>query len=281
MRQGVAANARTAVILRIEAEGVGIGLRHAEGLVPVARRVVADVDLLVVDTAGVVLDDAEVVVRLVAVGVADDVLELLGAALVGLALLDDLGDAAALHGGFQTDDRLIAALLGRAGVLARKLEGVLDGFALLTGVATLGDFRVVAQVEEGVGDLAVRHPDVDDRDSGVAHASGHEFGLDDFLNVVFAETLGLSERSGVVLSENTGHGAVKGVYNSKTNMCRILEGNLHGKFRVQCFSLVRNENGIRQRTRRCGCNSGFLGSGRRGRRISGRSGGRIRWGNGG
>jgi len=232
LAHGVAADARTAVILGVKAEGVGIGLRHAEGLVPVARRVVADADLVVAVAAGVVLDDAEVIGRVVRLGLADELLELPGSALVGLLLAANLGGPpAAHHGSLLGDDRL-AALLGRAGVFARKLEGVLDGVALLSGVAALGDLRVVAQVEEGAVGLAVCNPDVDDRDAGVAHALGHEIRFEDLVDVVLAEALGLSERSGVVLSEHAGSGAGKGVQHRETDVGGVLEGDLDRKFGV-------------------------------------------------
>lgn len=125
LRRGVSADARTAVILRIEPEGVGIVLRHAEGLVPVPGRVVTNVDLVVVDAAGEVLDDAKVIVRTIFLGVADHVLELLGAALLGLALLDDLGNAVVEaasavvdDGSFLGDDLRGGAVL-RTGIFAR------------------------------------------------------------------------------------------------------------------------------------------------------------------
>jgi len=244
--RGVSADTRTAVILRIEAEGVGVGLGHAEGLVPVAGRVVADVDLVVVDAAGVVLDDAEVVVRVVGVGVADLVLELLDAALLGLAFSDDLGEVAADVGGCFLGDGFFVV---GARVDAGKLEGVLNGLADFAGVATLGDFGVVAHVEEGVGDLAVGDPDVDDRDLGVLHALGHEGAFHDRFDVVLAETLGLSERSGVVLSEYAGEGAGKGVLHSETDMGGVLMVDLDRDIGIESFSLVAHEDGIRQRTR--------------------------------
>jgi len=244
--RGVSTDTRTAVILGIEAESVGVGLGHAEGLVTVAGRVVADVDLVVVDTAGVVLYDAEVVVRLVGFGVADLVLELLDAALQDLALVDDPVEAAAAFGG--------GSLLGDLGAVlgtwvdAGKLKGVLNGLALLAGVATLGNFGVVAQVEEGVGDLAVRDPDVDDRDLSVLHALGHEVGIDNSFDVVLAETLSLSERSGVVLSEDARDGFGKGILYGETNVGGILMGDLDGDIGIYCFSFIGYQDGIRQWT---------------------------------
>jgi len=275
--RGISTNARTAVILRIEAEGVGIGLGHAEGLVPVAGGVVADVDLVVVDTAGVVLDDTEVIVRVVGLGAADLVLELLGAALVGLALADDAREVAAARGLLGDGN----AVLG-AWVDAGKLEGVLDGFADLTGVATLGDFGVVAHIEEGVGDLAVGDPDVDDRDLGVLHALGRKVGVHDGLDVVLAETLGLSERSGVVLSEYTGNGASEGILHGETNVGGILVGDLDRDIGIESISLVGHEDGIRQRTSLCGSGRRCLRGGRIGRRLrGGRRGWDIGWGRSG
>jgi len=135
-----------------------------------------------VDTAGVVLNDAEVVVRTVEFGVANLLLELPDAALLGLALVDDLVKVAAGWGGLLGN---FGAVLG-TWVDAGKLEGVLDGLALLAGVATLGDFSVVTHIEEGVDDLTVGDPDIDDRDLRVLHALGHEVGVDNSLNVVLA-----------------------------------------------------------------------------------------------
>jgi len=254
--RGVPTDTRTTVILRIEAEGVGVGLRHAEGLVTVAGRVVANVDLVVVNTAGVVLHDTEVFVRFIVFGVADLFLELLDAALLGLALADDLVEVAAAVGwGSLLGD--FGAVLG-TWVNAGKLEGVLDGLALFAGVATFGDFGVVTDIEEGVGDLTVSDPDIDDRDLGVLHALGHEVGVDDSLDVVLAKTLGLSERSGVVLSEDARDSAGKGIFHRETNVCGILMRDLDGDIGIQGFSLVGYKDSIRQRTRPCGRSSRFL-----------------------
>lgn len=72
---GVSTHARTAVILWIEAERVGVAFRHAESLVTISCGVVTDVDLVVVDAAGVVFDDTKVVFDVVGFRVSSDFLE--------------------------------------------------------------------------------------------------------------------------------------------------------------------------------------------------------------
>lgn len=267
-RRGVTTNARTAVILGIKAEGVGIGFRHAEGLVTITRRVMADMDLVVEGTAGVILDDAEVLVGIVSFGVAHDFLKFMRAALLGLSLLDSFGDPSALlrffFGCFFCDR--CATLFRRTRVHAGKLESVLDGLTFLTGVATFGNFRVVTEVEEGIRSLTVRHPDVDNRNLGVAHAPGHKIGFQDILNIFFTETLGFSERSGVILGVYARTGATEGVLHSEAYMSSILEGDSNRKFGIHGFSLVRNQDGIRKRTTRGRSIGGSLGGGRSGRR---------------
>jgi hypothetical protein len=100
----------------------------------------------------------------------------------------------------------------RAWIDTRKLEGVLDGIAYVAGVATLGDFRVVRTVKKGhLGCLAIRDPDVNDGNLCVTHALGGEIDGDQVFNVLFFETLGFSERSGVVLSKDARDGTSKGI----------------------------------------------------------------------
>lgn len=279
LRQCVATNARTAVILGIEAEGVGIGFRHAEGLVTIACRVVTDVDLVLEGTAGVVLDDAEVIVGIVCFGVAHDRLEFRGAALPRLSLPDPLGHAPPLLGFFFGDGR--AALFRRTRVDAGELEGVLNGLAFLAGIAAFGNFRVVDDVEERVGCLTVRHPDVDDRNLGAAHATGHEIGFHDTFNVVFAETFGFSERSGVILRIDAGSDARESVFHREAYMSGVLEGNSDRKIGIHGFSLVGHQDGIRKRTTRRRRSGWSLRGGRNGRRVGRRGGRRIRWRHGG
>jgi len=228
----------------------------------------ADVDLVVEGTAGVILDDAKVVVRTILFGVTHDVLEFSGAALFALSLLDLLGEQTALlrffFFGCFFGDRC-AALFGRARVYAGKLEGVLDGLALLAGVATLGNFRVVHKFEEGIGSLTVRHPDVDNRNLRISHAPGHEISFQNIFNVFFAETLSFSERSGVILGEHTRTGACEGIFHLEAYMSCVLEGDSNRKLGVQGFSLVGNQDGIRQRTSRGRSIGGSLFGGRKSR----------------
>jgi len=82
-------------------------------------------------------------------------------------------------------------------------------------MATLGDFRIVSIGQKGgVACLAFRDPDVHDRNLCVAHALGGEI---DLIVKVWGilETLGFSERSGVVLGEDARDGTSKGILDLK------------------------------------------------------------------
>jgi len=77
-------------------------------------------------------------------------------------------------------------------------------------VATLGDFRVINIIIQKAkfALLAFRDPDVHNRNLRIAHALGGE--IDGVcVCVLFFETLGFSERSGVVLSEDARDGTSK------------------------------------------------------------------------
>jgi len=163
----ISTHARSAVILRIEAEGVGISFWNAEGLVTVSCRVVADVNLVVEGAAGVIFDNTEVIVRVVWLGVSDQVLEFLGASLLGFLLSDEVVR------GRQSAGRCLLLFLYfivGARTLARKLESVLNGLAYLFGVATLGDFGIIGIKQPSIGDFTVLHPDIDDGNLSVFHA---------------------------------------------------------------------------------------------------------------
>jgi len=113
---GISTNARTAVILGIKAERVGVAFGHAEGLVTISCGVMTDVDLVVLHTARVVFDDTKVIFDVVGFGLSGDFLEFRGAALVGFLFAD--------HFVSEFSDAIIGASID-----ARKLEGVLDGVA--------------------------------------------------------------------------------------------------------------------------------------------------------
>lgn len=139
----VSANARSAIVLGVESEGVGVGFRHTEGLVTVAGGVVTDVDLVVEGTARVILDNTEVIVRSGVFGASGEGLEFGGASFIGLLFLDEISgmkiaDVLKFANGFRF-------LVGRAR-LARNLEGVLNSLALFIGVATFGNFGIVGSV---------------------------------------------------------------------------------------------------------------------------------------
>jgi len=136
----ISTNARSAVILRIEAERVGIGFRDAEGLVTVSCRIVANVDLVVESTAWVIFDNAEVIVRVVWLGVTDQCLEFGSGSFFGFLRFDKVGNQSAGRLDLLAD---LLRSINRARTFTRKLESVLNGLACLSGVATLRDFGVV------------------------------------------------------------------------------------------------------------------------------------------
>lgn len=247
---GVSTDARTAVILGIKAECVGIGFWHAEGLVTVPCGVMAHVDLFMGGTTRIVLHHAKVIFRAIIFGVTGDRLEFHGAALEGFLFADDLVGLAA---------SLIIAPFRRfafcwTGLHARKFEGVHNGLALLASMATLGNFCVVGSVEEGhSGAYAILNPEIDDGNLGAMHASRCEVGLGKFVHfqVRFFETLGLSEGTRVILCVYGRNSLIKGVFDLELYMGRVLESDLNRNigFGINSFSLDGNQDGIRYRTR--------------------------------
>jgi len=136
----ISTNARSTIIFRIEAERVGIGFRNAERLVTVSCRIVANVDLVVESTAWVIFDNAEVIGRVVWLGVSDQFLEFGSGSFFGFLRFDEVGNQST--GSWCLLANLLQSI-NRARTFTRKLESVLNGLAYLSGVATLGDFSVV------------------------------------------------------------------------------------------------------------------------------------------
>jgi len=216
---------------------------------------VTDVDLEAF--AGVVFHHTEVVILVIWLGMSNDLFELPGGSLFGSRIFDVLGTREKFSdgvGGLGADADL--KVVFGAGRFARKLEGVLNSLALLFGVATFRNFRVVGLVKElrrcrlrFSGD-AIRHPDVDDGKLGVAHALGNKDGRNHGVrfHIIFFDTLSFSEGSRVVLGENTRDHTTKSIFDSESDMCGILIGDRDRDLRVNGFSFVGNQDGIRWRT---------------------------------
>jgi len=128
----ISTHARSTVILGVESKCVRVGFRHAEGLVTISRRVVADVDLVEGRSAGVVFDDTEVVVDIAGIGVSSELLELCCAGHFSFLLADQavrINKATSV--GFW------------AGIDTWKFKGVLDDLTVFGGMAALGYFSVI------------------------------------------------------------------------------------------------------------------------------------------
>lgn len=192
----------------------------------------AYVDLVVVGATGVVFDNTEVIFRVVFRGYSGEGLEFGGAALVGLPLADLIGDkiAASVIWGFRS---CFSTLFRWARVNAWKLEGVLDRLTFVAAVATLRDFRVVTFFKEGrrvrgtIGD-----PDVHNGNFRVTHALSDKFDGDLVFDVLFFQTLSLSERSRMVLGKDTRNDLSKGIFDLECNVRLVLHRNLDREFRV-------------------------------------------------
>ena len=65
-----------------------------------------------------------------------------------------------------------------AWIFTRELECVLDSSALVAGVTTLGDLGVIVFIQEGQYVIAIRNPDIDDRNLGVNRTLSDEFSFD-------------------------------------------------------------------------------------------------------
>jgi len=106
-------------------------------------------DLVEARAAGVIFDNAKVILRIVRFGMSGDILEFLCASLVLLLLADHAMSIDGME--LSSRDRSFrCAVIGRTRIDARHLEGVLDGRALVARVATLGNFCVVQEfVQKG------------------------------------------------------------------------------------------------------------------------------------
>jgi len=91
-------------------------------------------------TAWVIFDNAEVIVRVVWLGVTDQFLEFGSSSFFRFLRFDKVGNQSAGRLGLLAD---LLRTINRARTFTWKLESVLNSLALLSGVATLGDFGVV------------------------------------------------------------------------------------------------------------------------------------------
>lgn len=289
-------NTRTTIILGVKSKRIRIGFGDAERFVPIASGVMTNVDLVAVGTAGIIFYDAEMFLVFVVFGldrfvVAGFGLEFFGAS-VHVALLDVGSEVATLAtdstvvagavvvrtseltalnwrrfrfvvlGDFRADDRHLGdiAVVGTRRN-ARQLESVLNGFALVTGVATFGDLGVIfLDQERRQLVVAIGDPNVDDRNACVMHAGGEEFDFDMriLFDVFFLQTFRFTEVSRVVFGEDAGNGAGEGVLDLESNVSRILMGDEDRQIGIHGVALVVDQDRKGWRTR-CGRIRRFIG----------------------
>jgi len=161
----ISTHARSTVILGVESKCVRVGFRHAEGLVTISRRVVADVDLVEGRSAGVVFDDTEVVVDIAGIGVSSELLELCCAGHFSFLLADQA---------VRIDKATIVGFWW-AGIDTWKFKGVLDDFTVLAGFAAHGYFsRITVSEVNWVACVTFHYPHIHDGNFNIMHAGCHQ-----------------------------------------------------------------------------------------------------------